>query len=137
MQLTPKTRIYVAGHGGLVGSAIVRRLEALGCCTILTATRAQLDLRDQAAVQYWFRANYERLRRMTENRGGNQPNLNGVLLRELEVALPALTEQRRIAADLALRLVEAERLTAILREEFAAIDALSAALLREAFNGQA
>jgi GDP-L-fucose synthase len=57
MQLTPNTRIYVAGHAGLVGSAIVRRLEALGCNTILTATRAQLDLRDQAAVQYWFRAN--------------------------------------------------------------------------------
>jgi len=55
--LTPTTRIYVAGHGGLVGSAIVRRLEALGCTNILTATRAQLDLRDQAAVQYWFRAN--------------------------------------------------------------------------------
>src|SRR5690349_4167730 len=55
--LTPETRIYVAGHGGLVGSAIVRRLEAIGCKTILTATRAQLDLRDQAAVQYWFRAN--------------------------------------------------------------------------------
>src|SRR5437762_13608191 len=57
MVLTESTRIYVAGHAGLVGSAIVRRLEALGCTTILTATRAQLDLRDQAAVQYWFRAN--------------------------------------------------------------------------------
>jgi GDP-L-fucose synthase len=56
MTLT-NARIYVAGHGGLVGSAIVRRLEASGCRTILTATRAQLDLRDQAAVQYWFRAN--------------------------------------------------------------------------------
>jgi GDP-L-fucose synthase len=57
MQLTPRTRVYVAGHGGLVGSAVVRRLESLGCSAILTATRAQLDLRDQAAVQYWFRAN--------------------------------------------------------------------------------
>src|SRR5580765_3410045 len=57
MVLTDSTRIYVAGHGGLVGSSIVRRLEALGYRSILTATRAQLDLRDQAAVQYWFRAN--------------------------------------------------------------------------------
>jgi GDP-L-fucose synthase len=50
-------RIFVAGHRGLVGSAIVRRLEAEGCPNILTATREQLDLRDQAAVSYWFRAN--------------------------------------------------------------------------------
>jgi GDP-L-fucose synthase len=50
-------RIFVAGHRGLVGSAIVRRLEAAGARTVLTATREQLDLRDQAAVNYWFRAN--------------------------------------------------------------------------------
>lgn len=50
-------KVYVAGHRGLVGSAIVRRLEAEGFTNILTATREQLDLRDQAAVNYWFRAN--------------------------------------------------------------------------------
>jgi GDP-L-fucose synthase len=51
------SRIFVAGHRGLVGSAIVRRLEAERAGHILTATRDQLDLRDQAAVNYWFRAN--------------------------------------------------------------------------------
>ncbi|MEY4229154.1 MAG: GDP-L-fucose synthase [Actinomycetota bacterium] len=50
-------RIYVAGHAGLVGSAVVRRLEAAGHTNILTATRHQLDLRDQAEVSYWFKAN--------------------------------------------------------------------------------
>jgi GDP-L-fucose synthase len=50
-------RIFVAGHGGLVGSAVLRRLDAAGYNNILTATREQLDLRDQAAVNYWFRAN--------------------------------------------------------------------------------
>ena len=40
-----------------MGSAVVRRLEHLGYTNILTATRDQLDLRDQAAVNYWFRAN--------------------------------------------------------------------------------
>jgi len=55
--MNPDARIFVAGHGGLVGSAIVRRLERDGATRLLVATRAQLDLRDQAAVNYWFRAN--------------------------------------------------------------------------------
>ncbi len=50
-------RIFVAGHRGLVGSALMRRLGAAGASRLLTATRDQLDLRDQAAVTYWFRAN--------------------------------------------------------------------------------
>jgi len=50
------SRVFVAGHTGLVGSAVLRRLERGGFETVLTATRAQLDLRDQAAVTYWFRA---------------------------------------------------------------------------------
>jgi GDP-L-fucose synthase len=49
--------LFVAGHRGLVGSALVRRLEAEGCRRVLTVTREQLDLRDQAAVNYWFKAN--------------------------------------------------------------------------------
>lgn len=55
--MTPASRIFVAGHRGLVGSAICRRFRHLGYANILTATRDQLDLRDQAAVNYWFRAN--------------------------------------------------------------------------------
>src|SRR5687767_12496962 len=57
MESIPRSaRIYVAGHGGLVGSAVVRALKNEGFDNILTATREQLDLRDQAAVNYWFRA---------------------------------------------------------------------------------
>src|SRR5512132_1786727 len=57
LEMRADARIFVAGHRGLVGSAIVRRLEAEGASRVLTATREQLDLRDQAAVNYWFRAN--------------------------------------------------------------------------------
>jgi GDP-L-fucose synthase len=52
-----EARIFVAGHAGLVGSAITRHLQREGFGSILCATRDQLDLRDQAAVNYWFRAN--------------------------------------------------------------------------------
>ncbi len=46
--------IFVAGHRGLVGSAIVRKLHADGHTRVLTCTRAQLDLCDQRAVDAWF-----------------------------------------------------------------------------------
>ena len=50
-------RIYVAGHRGLVGSAIMRNLTDAGYTNLLTATRAELDLRDQSDVREWFEAN--------------------------------------------------------------------------------
>ena len=48
--------VYIAGHNGLVGSALVRRLKSAGFTNVLGASRRQLDLRDQAAVNYWFKA---------------------------------------------------------------------------------
>ena len=50
-----KSRIYVAGHRGLAGSAIVRRLQGDGCESIITMTRSELDLRDQRAVDAFFK----------------------------------------------------------------------------------
>ncbi len=52
-----EARVYVAGHRGLVGSAIIRLLKQRGFRNILTATSAELDLRDQAAVDTWFEEN--------------------------------------------------------------------------------
>jgi GDP-L-fucose synthase len=47
----PFERLFVAGHRGMVGSAILRRLEALGRPAPLVASRSELDLFDQAAVR--------------------------------------------------------------------------------------
>ncbi len=47
-------KIYIAGHKGLVGSAIVRALEKDGCANLLLRTRAELDLLDQKAVTAFF-----------------------------------------------------------------------------------
>ena len=49
-----QAKIYVAGHRGMVGSAIIRLLEARGYNNIVTRTSAQLDLRNQAQVQAFF-----------------------------------------------------------------------------------
>src|SRR4029078_5434116 len=56
-RMNKDSRIYVAGHAGLVGSAVMRRLEAEGFTNILTAKRDQLDLHDQSEVSHWFKAN--------------------------------------------------------------------------------
>ena len=47
-------KIYVAGHRGMVGSAIVRNLQAKGFSNIVTRTHAELDLTNQAAVKTFF-----------------------------------------------------------------------------------
>lgn len=47
-------RIFIAGHRGLVGSAIVRRLQADNYSDLLLRSRAELDLRDQSAVEKFF-----------------------------------------------------------------------------------
>jgi GDP-L-fucose synthase len=48
--MTPQSSVFVAGHRGMVGSALVRQLQARGYGRLLTRTRAELDLLDQAAV---------------------------------------------------------------------------------------
>jgi GDP-L-fucose synthase len=57
MQYSLKSkRVWVAGHRGLVGSAILRRLASEDCET-LTASRAELDLLSPSAVEEWMREN--------------------------------------------------------------------------------
>ena len=52
--LDTTSKIYVAGHRGMVGSAIVRRLQAEGFDNLILRTRQELDLTDQAAVDAFF-----------------------------------------------------------------------------------
>lgn len=54
--MNPTDTIFVAGHRGMVGSAIVRRLLAEGASRLLLRSRSELDLTDQAAVEAFFAA---------------------------------------------------------------------------------
>jgi GDP-L-fucose synthase len=54
--ITPSDRIFVAGHRGMAGSAIIRTLSAAGYTNLLTASRSELDLEDGVAVRAWFEA---------------------------------------------------------------------------------
>ena len=71
-----------------------------------------------------------------ESERARMPKLNREQLYAWNMPLPSLNDQRRIAVDLTRQLAESERMTAMLRDELAAIEALPAALLRDAFNGK-
>jgi type I restriction enzyme S subunit len=90
---------------------------------------------DPKYVQYWFRHNYERLRRETEGRGGNQPNLNGIYLRKQAIPLPPICDQECVVAALDGQMAWAERVRKAIEEELDTINKLPTALLRRAFSG--
>ena len=54
--MNPHEKIFVAGHRGMVGSAIVRQLNRRGYENIVTRSHTELDLTDQAAVRTFFQA---------------------------------------------------------------------------------
>jgi GDP-L-fucose synthase len=56
VQLTQTSRIYVAGHRGLVGSAVVAALQRQGYRNLVLRTHHDLDLTDQIAVRNFFEA---------------------------------------------------------------------------------
>ena len=56
-RINKKSKIFVAGHNGLVGSAIIRRLKFYGYTKIITMSKKKLDLRDQNKVNIFFKKN--------------------------------------------------------------------------------
>ena len=53
--ITQKSKIYIAGHNGLVGSAILRKLKSKGYKNLIYRTRKQLDLKNQKKVQNFLK----------------------------------------------------------------------------------
>ena len=73
--LDRKLRIFVAGHRGMVGTAIIRFLESKGFTHLISRTRSELDLRDQAAVNAFFKAEKPQVVLMAAGKvGGIQAN---------------------------------------------------------------
>jgi len=91
---------------------------------------------DPAYLQLWFRYSYLRIRGQSEGRGGNQPNLNGVLLGSEEVPLPTIEQQRRVMDGLKTAIGGGELLRKAVSQEIEVIGALPEVLLRRAFSGE-
>jgi GDP-L-fucose synthase len=69
--LSKETPIFVAGHTGMIGSAVCRRLRADGFEQILTVSSRDLDLRDRSAVLDWFAENKPNYAYLTAGSGGS------------------------------------------------------------------
>ena len=73
----PNKRIFIAGHNGMLGSAVVRLLEKRGYTNLILKTRKELDLRDSAAVNKFFVSAKPEVVILTAARvGGIQANIN-------------------------------------------------------------
>ncbi len=137
LRLLPKETLLVAmyGQGQTRGRTGLLKTEATtnqACFAILPSDRFE-----PAFLQLWFCHSYQRLRDQTEGRGGNQPNLNGNVLRQETVPLPPLEEQRRIVVKLREQMAEVERARAAVQAQLDAAQTLPAALLRAIFTSPA
>lgn len=91
------SKIYVAGHRGLLGSALVRQLQSQGYINILTVTRQELDLANQTAVAAWFEQNKPQYVFLAAAQlFGINANVSGdVILNNLQIQINVIDAARR------------------------------------------
>jgi type I restriction enzyme S subunit len=135
LRLLPVDTLLVAMYGqgqtrGRTGLLAIPASTNQACFAILPNERF-----DPRFLQFWFCHSYARLREQTEGRGGNQPNLNGVLLRQLSVPVPRIEVQRQVVERLDAEIVTARKAQRALEEKLATLESLPARLLARAFGG--
>ncbi len=95
--------IFIAGHRGMVGSAILRRFTAAGCTRLLLRSHSELDLRNQAAVREFFTATRPRYVVLAAARVGgilaNSENQADFLLENLEIQNNVIGESFRSGVE--------------------------------------
>ena len=100
----------------------------------LVGITPRAGLSDSEFLYYWLSFAREHLESIAPQMA--QANLKLGMLNPLELPVPPLADQRRIAAQLSTQMASAERLRQTLAEQLAAINQLPAALLRRAFSGE-
>jgi type I restriction enzyme S subunit len=133
-RLFPPETVLIALYGqgqtrGRTGRLLISATTNQACCAVLPKP----EMFEARFIQYWLRSLYVELRE--EAQGGAQPNWNGGMIKDLEIALPPLAEQRRIVVELDALQAEVDALKRLQAETAAELDALLPAILDRAFKG--
>lgn len=131
--LPPKTiLIAMYGQGKTRGQSAILEIPATtnqACFAIMPNETWESDF-----LYLWLKASYQDLRDMSEDRGGNQANLNGALLKSLEIPAPEKPEQQKLVARIQAALTEIDALEQSSKAALADIEKLPARILAQAFE---
>lgn len=133
-KLFPPDTILIAlyGQGQTRGRTGRLRIEATtnqACCAILPIQNLEPRF-----IQYWLRSLYSEMRE--NSHGGAQPNWNGQMIKDIEIAIPSLSEQRRIVAYLDNLQAKVDAVKYHQAATAARLEALLPSILDRAFRGE-
>ena len=137
LTLLPSKTVLVAmyGQGKTRGQSAILETEATtnqACFAILPN-----ETWEPAFLYYWLMASYQALRDLSEDRGGNQANLNGALLKALEIPAPGKPQQRQLVRRIQSSLAALNTMVAANDAMRAELDTLPQRLLAQAFGDAA
>ncbi|MGK2914835.1 MAG: restriction endonuclease subunit S [Porticoccaceae bacterium] len=131
--LPPKTiLIAMYGQGKTRGQSAILEIPATtnqACFTILPNDTWEPDF-----LYLWLKSSYQGLRDLSEDRGGNQANLDGALLKALDVPAPSKTEQQHIVARIQAAMTEIDTLENSSKAALEDINRLPNRVLAQAFE---
>jgi len=134
LMLLPRDTVLVAmyGQGKTRGQSAILKIEA----TINQACFAILpnDTWEPEFLYYWFRKSYKFLRNLSADRGGNQSNLNGALMKSLSIPAPSKFKQREIIKRIESAIKEIDAIRNYCTEMLLDIKLLPDFLLNSAFD---
>lgn len=134
LSLLPPKTILVAmyGQGKTRGQSAILEIPATtnqACFAILPNDTWEPDF-----LYLWLKSSYQDLRDLSEDRGGNQANLNGALLKALEVPAPSKTEQQHIVARIQAAMTEIDAIENSSKAALEDINRLPGRVLAQAFD---
>lgn len=134
ISLLPAKTILIAmyGQGKTRGQAAILEIPATtnqACFAILPNDTWEPDF-----LFLWLKSSYQDLRNLSEDRGGNQANLNGALLKALDIPAPSKTEQQAIVARINTAMAEIDALETSSKAALEDINHLPNRVLAQAFE---
>jgi type I restriction enzyme S subunit len=134
LTLLPPQSVLVAmyGQGKTRGQSAILEIEATtnqACFAVLPNETWEPDF-----LYFWFMASYQDLRSLSENRGGNQANLNGALLNALKIPAPDKEVQKSIVQQVKAALSEIETMERTSKTMLADIEQIPNRILAQAFE---